>query len=224
MPLELTLRLCGITGIIASLGVMVADVFLYGRTDSFDHLPGLKRAIGFPFWRLNIGNALGVCLIPIVALGFIPLYYALRPIGLFPAFLATGLLVYFFGLGPSAHTMTAILCLINRELGKHSDSSSEAKVLDSILGETTKMFNVQFVISSIPIGLSSLIYSAIVLTGKTHLPVWMSLFNPYLLIVLATFSQRWLPPTIAGYLVPIRVYIGITPLLTMTLIHMWNVL
>ncbi len=224
MSLELTIRLCGITGIVASLGVAVADVFLYGRTDSFDCLPGLKRAIGFPFWRLNVGNALGVCLIPIVALGFVPLYYALRPIGLFPALFTTGLLVYFFGLGPSAHTFTAILCLVNRERGEYSDSSSEAEALDSILGEATKMFNVLFVISSISIGLGSLIYSVTVLTGKTYLPVWMGLFNPYLLIVLATFSQRWLPPTIAGYLVPVRVYVGVTPLLTMTLIHMWNVL
>lgn len=207
MSLELSIRLCGITGILASLGIAVADIFLYGRTDSFDRLPGFKRAIGFPFWRLNIGNALGVSLIPIVALGFVPLYYALRPTGLFPALFTTGLLVYFFGLGPSAHSITAILLLVNRERGKYSDSSSEAEVLDSILSKTTKMFNVLFVISSISIGLGSLIYSVTVLTGETFLPVWMGLFNPYLLIVLATFSQKWIPATIAGYLVPIRVYV-----------------
>lgn len=224
MSLELTLRLCGISGIVASLGVAVADIFLYGRKDSFDRLPGLKRAIGFPFWRLNLGNALGVSLIPIVALGFVPLFYALRPIGLFLALLTTGMLVYFFGLGPSAHTMTAVLCLVHRERGKHADDSSEAAVLDSILGELTKMFNWQFIISSIPMALSSFLYSGIVLTGKTALPGWMSLLNPYLLVVLATFSQKWLPPKIAGYLVPTRVYIGITPLLILTLIHMWNVL
>ncbi|MDJ0704528.1 MAG: hypothetical protein QNJ46_14695 [Leptolyngbyaceae cyanobacterium MO_188.B28] len=106
----------------------------------------------------------------------------------------------------------------------YSDNSPEADVLDAVLDETTKMFNVLLVILSIPVGFGSLFYSAIVLTGKTHLPVWMAVLNPYMLIAFATFSQKFLSPIFAGYLVPIRVYIGFIPLLTMTLVHMWNVL
>lgn len=224
MSLDLILKMCGVTGIIASLGVLIADILLYGRADSFDRLPGLKRAIGFPFWRLNIGNAIGVCLIPVVILGFVPLYYAIKPFGFFPALLTTGLLAYFFGLGPSAHTFTANLCLINRARGNYFDNAPEADVLDSVLRETLKMFNVLFVIMSISVGLGSLFYSAIVATGKTYLPVWMAALNPYFLIILATYSQKFLPATIAGYLVPTRVYVGFIPLLILTLVYMWDVI
>lgn len=223
MSLGLVIKICGVTGITAALGVLIADILLYGRADSFDRLPGLKRATGFPFWRLNIGNALGVCLIPVVILGFVPLYYALRPIGLFPALFTTGLLAYFFGMGPGAHASTAFLCLVNRARGNYSDNAPETDVLDSVINDAAKMFNVLFVILTISVGIGSLSYSVIVLTGQTYLPAWMAVLNPYILIILTTYSQNYLPPILAGYLVPIRVYIGFIPLLALTQFYMWDV-
>jgi hypothetical protein len=217
MSLELIIRVCGVAGILASLGVAVAGILLYGRSDSFDRFPLLKRAAGFPLWRLNVGNALGACLIPIAALGFIPLFYALSPSGLFIALVTTGLFGYFFGLGPGAHTSTATLYLMNRAREKQSDNSPEAKALDSVLSEQSKIHNVLVWVLAITLLLGSLIYSVLVLTGNTHLPVWMAIINPFLLTQVARSSERWAPSAIAGYLVSTKVYVGVIPLQILTL-------
>ena len=70
--------------------------------------------------------------------------------------------------------------------------------------------------------IGSLAYSIIVLTGKTHLPVWMAIINPLILSGVAYSSYRWAPSAIAGYLFPIFVYVGVTPLQILTLVYMWN--
>lgn len=52
MSFELLIRTCGMLGILASFGVVVADILLYGRSDSFARIPLKKRPVGFPFWRI----------------------------------------------------------------------------------------------------------------------------------------------------------------------------
>jgi len=222
MPLELIIRVCGIIGIIASLGMLVADIFIYGRSDSFKHLPPLKRAVGLPLWRLNIGNALGVGLIPFVALGFAPLFYALLPSGFFMAFIVTGLFVYFFGMGSGAHASTVDQYLLHRTREKYSNNSLEIKALDSVINEQGKIHNILIWMVRVPLFIGSLLYSILVLIGNTYLPVWMTIINPFLLTAFAIYSERWMPSSIAGYLYPIKVYFGIIPLQILTLIYMWN--
>jgi hypothetical protein len=223
MSIELLVRICGVAGILASLGMVVADILLYGRSDSFKSLPSLKRASGLPFWRLNFGNALGVCLIPIVALGFVPLFFALRPSGFFIALIVTGLFVYFLGMGDGTHASTSDQYLLHRAREKELDNSPEARALDSVISEQGKMKNVLVWVVRIALLSGSLIYSVLVLIGNTHLPVWMAIINPFLLTAFAIYSERWMPPVIAGYLYPIKVYFGIIPLQILTLIYMWNV-
>ncbi len=224
MSLELVIRICGIAGIVASFGVMVADLLLFGRSDSFVRLPGVKRMIGFPFWRINVGNALGVCLIPIVTLGFVPLFFALRPSGLFAACIAAGLLVYFFGIGPGGHTFYAYNGIVQREREGLSDNSPEGRALDSVSSYHKRIFTVVSIVLLSSNIIGSLVYSILVLTGKTYLPVWMAIINPFFLTGIAYSSFRWAPPAISGYLSPISVYIGVTPLQILTLIYMWNAL
>jgi hypothetical protein len=43
MSIELLVRICGVAGILSSLGMIVADILLYGRSDSFKSLPSLKH-------------------------------------------------------------------------------------------------------------------------------------------------------------------------------------
>ncbi|MFW9997517.1 MAG: DUF6796 family protein [Candidatus Odinarchaeota archaeon] len=222
MQLEVLIRECGIIGIVASLGVLVADLFIYGRSDSFESLPPLKRAAGLPLWRLNTGNALGIGLIPFVALGFVPLFYALLPSGFFMAFIVTGLFVYFFGMGPGAHASTVDHYLLHRAREKYSINSPETNALDSVISEQGKIYDVLVWLVRVPLLLGSLVYSVLVLMGNTCLPVWMAIINPFVLIGFAISSERWMPSTIAGYLYPIKVYVGIIPLQLLTLIYMWN--
>jgi hypothetical protein len=223
MSLELVIRVCGVAGILASLGMVVADILMYGRSDSFKRLPYLRRAAGLPFWRLHVSSFLGVGLIPIVALGFVPLFYALMPSGLSMALIVTGLFVYFMGMGDGTHASCSDQYLLHRAREKESDNSPEARVLDSVISEQGKMNDVLVWMVRIALLLGSLTYSVLVLTGNTQLPVWMAIINPFLLTAFAIYSERWMPPAIAGYLYPIKVYFGIIPLQILTLVYMWNV-
>jgi hypothetical protein len=218
------IHVCGVTGIIAALGMVVVDLLMYGRSDSFKLLSCLKRAAGFPFWRLNASDFLGVGLIPIVALGFVPLFYALKPSGLFMALTVTGLFAYFMGMGDGVHASTADQYLLHRAREKQADNSPEARILDSVIEEQGKMQNVLVWMVRIMLLSGSLIYSILVLIGNTHLPAWMAIINPFLLTAFAIYSERWMPSAIAGYLYPIKVYFGIIPLQILTLIYMWNAL
>lgn len=204
------------------MGVVVADILLFGRSDSFDRIPLKKRTVGFPFWRINVGNTLGVCLIPIVAFGFVPLFYALRPSGLFTAWVAVGLLGYVFGTGLGGHAITAYMSIVVRAREGLADKSPDTRALDSVLSEQNKVYKgVSFVILTAFL-IGSLVYSILVLTGKTYLPVWMAIINPFFLTIASWSSYRWAPSAIAGYLFPICIYVGVTPLQILTLIYMWN--
>jgi hypothetical protein len=217
-----TVRVCGVVGILASLGMLVADILLYGRSDSFKRLPFIERAAGLPFWRLNVANALGVGLIPIVALGFVPLFYALRPSGVFAALVVAGSFVYFMGMGAGTHASTVDQYLLHRARERQTNNSPEAKVLDSVISEQGKLQCLLSWMVRIALLLGSLIYSVLVLIGNTHLPAWMAIINPFLLTAFAIYSERWMPSAIAGYLYPIKVYFGIIPLQVLTLIFVWN--
>ncbi len=216
------IHVCGIAGILASLGMLVADILLYGRSDSFKSIPCLERASGLPFWRINASNALGVGLIPIAALGFVPLFYALRPSGLFAALFVAGSFVYFMGIGAGTHASTVDQYLLHRARNVHAKKSSDNKVLDSVISEQGELQRVLTWMARIALLAGSLIYSVLVLIGNTYLPAGMALVNPFLLTGFAIYSERWMPSVIAGYLYPIKVYFGIIPLQTLTLVFMWN--
>lgn len=215
-------RVCGLIGIVASLVMIVADTIFLGRSESFKHYPVRSRTVGFPFWRLNVGSTLGVCLIPFVAVGFVPLFFALKPAGLIWDFLITGLLVYFIGMAPGAHVYYANNGIIQDLLKKFPEDSPEANVLNAVSRDQRRIFLGMGVIILTAYFLGSIALSILVLTGKTSLPVWMAAINPFILTAVAYTSTHWAPPAISGFLSPVSVYVGVTPLQVLILVQMWN--
>ncbi len=223
MIFESTIQICGMLGIFASVGVVIADSILLGRSDSDSFMISPKRTVGMPFWRIKVGNLLGLCLIPLVALGFLPLFYALEPIGFFPALITTGLLGYVFILGPGGHTFYAYNGSVYRVREGLAKNSPEAKALDSVMQEHEKILTPlkKMILPIFLIG--SLVYSIVVLTGMALLPTWMAIINPFLLSTIAGFAHRWAPTKIAGYIQAAGMYAGVIPLQVLTLLFMWNV-
>lgn len=222
MENETIILICGLVGIVASLGVVVADILLLGRGDSFTSVPPKKRTVGFSFWRISIGTTLGVCLIPLVAIGFVPLFYALRPSGLLGSCIAVGLFGYVFGMGSGGHTFYAYNGIVHRVGEKLTCNSQCTEVLESISNDHKKVFLGMSSILLIAYLAGSLAYSCLVLTGKTHLPAWMAAINPFLFTMVAYSSYRWAPSVISGYLSPISIYVGVVPLQVLVLLHMWE--
>ncbi len=219
---ETTIRICGIIGILASLVMIVADTIFLGRWESFKQFPVESRTVGFPFWRLNVGSTLGVCLIPFVAAGFVPTYYALKPSGPAMAAITTGLLVYFIGMAPGAHVYYAnngIIQGLKKQLPAHSP---ESLVLDAVSFDQRKIFMGMGYIILAAYFFGSILFSILVLIGKSSLPVWMAIINPFFLTAAAYTSSIWAPSVISGYLSPVSVYIGVTPLQILTLTLLWN--
>lgn len=220
---EWLVRICGLAGIFASLVMIVADTIFLGRWESYTQFPVESRTVGFPFWRLNVGSTLGVCLIPFVAVGFVPVYYALRPAGLIPAAVTIGLLVYFIGMAPGAHVYYANNGIIQGERKGLPDNSPESRVLATIASDQRRIFMGMGYIILTAYLLGSLLYSVLVVSGKTSLPAWMAIINPFALTAAAYTSSSWVPSVISGYLSPISVYVGVTTLEILTLILMWNI-
>jgi hypothetical protein len=223
MSFELAIRTCGIIGIVASLVIVVADIFLLGRKDSFIRIPTKKRTVGFPFWRINVGNALGIGLIPLVAFGFVPLFFALRPAGLIAAWVGPGLLGYVFGVGSGGHSYYAYNGIVHRIQEGLPVNSPEARVLEAVSNDHKKLFNTVGFLTIGAYFIGSFAYSIIVLTMHTHFPMWMALINPCLITAIAYSSFRWAPSIIAGYMSPISMYIGVIPLQILALTYMWNI-
>ena len=222
MSFEVIIRVCGLSGIIASIGVMTGDILYFGRKESYNEYSINKRAIGLPFWRISAGKTLGVCLIPIVTLGFVPVYFALKPSGIAIALITSTLLGYAFAIGSSGHSFVAYSSIIFRAREGKSDTSPIVKTLDTILTDYKKLFTVEAIILITAFCIGSCIYSILILTGKTYLPMWMAVINPFILMLIARSSYKWLPSFIAGYVHPICMYIGVTPLQVLTIIYMWN--
>ncbi len=222
MDLTLALRISGIVGIVASLIMVAADTIFLGRSESFQRFPIKFRTVGFPFWRLNVGSTLGVSMIPFVAVGFIPLYFLLLPIGQIWSGLTTGLLMYFFAMAPGAHVQYANNGIIQDLRNDFKNPSPQTKVLDQVSKDQTRIFMGMGYIILAAYFLGSLLYSILVLTGKTNLPIWMAVINPFAITAIAYSSSHWLHSVISGYLSPISVYIGVTTLQILLLIHLWQ--
>jgi hypothetical protein len=219
---ETTIRICGIIGILASLVMVVADTIFLGRWESFKQFPVESRTVGFPFWRLNIGSTLGVCLIPFVAVGFVPIYDALLPSGLTMAAITTGLLVYFIGMAPGAHVYYANNGIIQGLRKQLPAGSPEVEAIEAVSFDQRKIFMGMGYIILTAYFLGSMLYSILVAFGKTGLPIWMAFVNPFFLTAAAYTSSSWAPSVISGYLSPVSVYVGVTTLQVLTLVLMWN--
>lgn len=216
--MEETAVLLGWVGFAAALIVSASDVILLGRHDEFARYYGKPSPmIGFPFWRINVGNWLGVIFIPLVILGFAPLWLAFEQASRFEQIISVGGFSYFFAMGGAGHAATAFSGVPFRAAARQAVNDRDTGT-EAVIAEQSKLFAALAKALSLVLLTASVVFSTSVLSGRTALPFWVGLINPFVLMFAARYSHKWLPRQVGGYLSPVNVYVGFVPLIALTTI------
>jgi hypothetical protein len=188
----------GLVGLLAAVLVGAGEFLLH-----YD--PLARYGQGFDFFKgvtegqATIGHFLGVLGAPLYVIGSWHIYLMLRPANRFWAGVA--FLAMAYG------------CIVGAVwIGSRATAASIVNTAaDASLPVDLSLYELRYETLLTIVRAAVLVLSAIfiwlTLTGRTHYPRWMAVFNPILLI-LATFLIFWLAPGIGKYLMPIALNVS----------------
>lgn len=205
--LTLLLRITGVLAFLGALLYAIGDVLLLASKVTLDDYPRLKpfakllsdaeKMVVLPPSRMIWGALLGVFATPFVMLGYWQVYqglsganarWALAILGLFGSASVIGAFVHgtFYYMGEYIHA-----------LNKVQDESQSVVV--QMIERHRKVLIVTYTPVMIFIISASIIFSIVVLSGKTAFPVWMAAVNPVTMTVAWLLVKRVLPPLVRDW-------------------------
>lgn len=199
--LAIPLRIAGLIALVGAFLYAIGDVLLLASTVKLDDYPRLKpfakllsdaeKMIVLPPRRLIWGALLGVFATPLVLLGFWQVYqglsganavWALAALGLFGSASIIGAFVHgtFYYMGEYIHA-----------LNKVQDESQA--VVAEMIKRHRKVLIATYAPVILFILLASIVFSVLVISGKTSFPVWMAAVNPVTMTIAWMLVKRILP-------------------------------
>ena len=191
--------LTGIIGLIAAILVGIGEFYL-----NFDDLARYSELnydfmLGTSNGTFTVGHFVGVLSAPLYIVGCWHIYLMLKPANKAWAFAAFIIAAYGFMIG-------AVW------IGSRASIGSLANLPDSIqVQQLIELYQLRYetllTVIRVTTLVLSLIYIALVLTGKTHYPRWMAIFSPIILIV-ASFVSFAIFPALGKYPLPIALNVA----------------
>lgn len=199
--LAIPLRIAGLIALVGAFLYAIGDVLLLASTVKLDDYPRLKpfakllsdaeKMIVLPPRRLIWGALLGVFATPLVLLGFWQVYqglsganavWALAALGLFGSASIIGAFVHgtFYYMGEYIHALNEV------------QDESQAVVAEMIQRHR-KVLIATYAPVILFILLASIVFSVLVISGKTSFPVWMAAVNPVTMTIAWMLVKRILP-------------------------------
>jgi Family of unknown function (DUF6796) len=191
--------LTGIAGLVAAILVGVGEFYL-----NFDDLARYSEEnydfmLGTPDATFTLGHFIGVLAAPLYIVGCWHIYLMLKPANKAWAFAAFIITAYGFMIG-------AVWIGSRASIGTLANLPDTAQVQQLIELYQLRYETLLTVIRVTTLVLS-LIYIALVLTGKTHYPRWMAILNPIILII-ASFICFAILPAVGKYPLPIALNVA----------------
>lgn len=196
-----SLRITGLFAILGAFLYAVGDVLLLAGKASLDDFPRLmpfrqvlsdaEKMVGLSAERLLWGALLGVFSTPLVLAGFWQVYQGLE--GANPALrLVSGLMFATASvIGAFVHGTFYYLGEYVQALNNVEDGSQ--RVIADMIGRHRKIMIIGYAPLLGLIVIASILFSVLVLSGRTAFPTWMAAVNPVTLTVAWLLLKRILP-------------------------------
>lgn len=158
-----------------------------------------------PEWRLTLGHFLAVAGAPLYLLGFWHIYLGLRPYGKYLPFVVFLITAYGFIFGTvwiGSRAGIVLLAQANFASENHINDVLRG-LMDAYVLHSETLLEITRATTLV----SSVAFIFMVLTGKTHYPRWMAIFNPILLLV-SSFILFAIAPAIGKFTLPIALNVG----------------
>ena len=204
------IRVLSLLGMLSVLITIISDFILIGKpSTAYSFLKyGTESMWDIEPWRITAGAFIGVVALPFQLLGLIPVYFALKPAGKVLPIMAVIMNAHTLLIGVAFHISYAYIG--SGWIIYHKNELTN-QITTEIVSKFASYWWILAVIMVVELLLSSVIYTIVVLKGKTLFPKWMAIFNP-LCIVLYTFPLVFiLPAPIGGYIAP--AYLNLSTLL-----------
>ncbi len=222
-----------ITALLATLGAVlyaVGDVLLLAGKASMDDYPKLKpfakllsdaeRMIAFSPKRMMWGALIGVFSTPLILLGFWVVYQglgganawvALAVFGLFGTASVIGAFVHgsFFYMGEYVHALNAV----------KEDSQD---VISKMIERHRKVLLITYVPLLAFVVIASVMFSILVVSGKTAFPLWMAAVNPVTMTIAWMLVKHILPQFVRDWTEGAGFNIAYLVFFACTTITLWN--
>ncbi len=203
----LPLNLAGILAFIGATIYAVGDVLLLASKADLEDYPKLKpfakllsdaeKMVVLSPTRLMWGALIGVFATPLILLGFWHAYQglsgvnawaALATFGLFGSASVIGAFVHgsFFYMGEYVHALNEV------------DEKSQP-VIAGMIERHKKILIITYVPLLLFIVIASILFSALVASGRTAFPVWMAAINPLTMTLVWMIAKRILPQFIRDW-------------------------
>lgn len=190
----------GLIGLFAAISVGAGEFLLhfdslgrFGEGGGYDYMKGINTE------RSSTGHFLAVLGAPLYLIGFWHLMKMLEPASKIVSRVAFFIMSYGIIVGAMwIGSRASISAIVN------IDSIAD---LSSLVSLYELRYESLLQVTRIAVLVFSIIFIGLILTGRSHYPKWMAIFNPILLL-LSSFAIWFFAPAVGIYLMPIALNIA----------------
>jgi uncharacterized protein DUF6796 len=229
-PLITSLRITGLLALLGAFLYAIGDILLLASKVSLDNYPKLKpfakllsdaeKMVVLPPTRLMWGALLGVFATPLVIMGFWQVHQGLDGVNESLALATVILLGIASVIGAFVHGTFYYMGEYVQALNKVEDGSQA--VIADMIARHRKVLIITYAPVMILIVIASILFSILVVSGKTAFPVWMAGINPVTLTMAWLLIKRVLPQFVRDWTEGAGFNIAFLVFFACTTITLWN--
>ncbi len=193
----LIISLLGISSVLITI---ISDFILIGKPNSaYDFLLlGTESMWNISAVRITVGAFVGVAVLPFQLLGLIPVYYAFKPAGKVLPVIAVIANAHTLLMGVAFHISYAFIGS-GWTLYHKPDATL---ITEELVIQYDLYWMILAVIMSVELLLGSVIYTIVILKGKSLFPKWMAIFSPMAVMIITVPLIFLIPYPVGGYIAP----------------------
>ena len=229
-PLIPSLRITGLLALLGAFLYAIGDILLLASKVSLDNYPKLKpfakllsdaeKMVVLPPTRLMWGALLGVFATPLVITGYWQVHQGLDGANASLALTTVILLGIASVIGAFVHGTFYYMGEYVQALNKVEDGSQA--VIADMIARHRKVLIITYAPVMILIVIASILFSILVVSGKTAFPVWMAGINPVTLTIAWLLIKRVLPQFVRDWTEGAGFNIAFLVFFACTTITLWN--
>lgn len=195
------IKLTGLIGILGAVLTFASDMILLGRpVSASEFLQWNTETMAFiEDWKITIGTFAGILFLPLQIIGLIPLYQGLKPAGRRMPHVVALFSAHALIMGVAFHTSYAFIA--DGWKLKHAVEAGNSMV-SGLVEKFSFYWTILLVTMFVELMISSAVFVALILKGKTLYPKWMAVFNPICVFLILYPLILLLPVPVGGYIAP----------------------
>ena len=228
--LHIYLRITGLLALLGALLYAIGDVLLLASKISLDNYPRLKpfvkllsdaeKMVVLPPHRMIWGALIGVFATPLVLAGFWQVYQGLDGANQTLTLVTALLFAVASVIGAFVHGTFYYMGEYVQALNKVEDGSQP--VIADMIARHRKVLIISYAPVLILILVASILFSVLVVSGKTAFPVWMAAVNPVTMTLAWLAIKRLLPQFVRDWTEGAGFNIAFLAFFACTTITLWN--